>query len=147
MLYPRIFNNTFTDDLFDDLFFPVSKKDTQSTLGTFGAMRTDVKEYDDRYELEIDLPGLTKDDVKAELKDGLLTITAEKKQETDESKDDGKFIRKERYYGKMQRSFCVGDDIKHDDIKANFAEGVLRLMIPKKAAEPEVEEAKTIPIE
>ena len=115
---------------------------------TPSAMKTDVKETDAGYELDIDLPGYKKEDVKAELKDGYMTISAEKKSE-DGEKDEksGKYLRRERYYGSCSRSFYVGEDMTEEDIKAKFEDGILKISVPKKDPQPAVEQTKTIAIE
>lgn len=111
-------------------------------------MKTDIKEVDGGYELEIDLPGFAKDEVTAELKDGYLTISASKGLDKDEQeKKTGKYIRRERYAGACQRSFYVGEDITEQDIKAEFKHGILKLFIPKKDAQPQVETKKYVTIE
>ena len=110
-------------------------------------MKTDVKETDNSYEVDIDLPGFKKDEIEAKLENGYLTISAAKgldKEEKDEK--DGKYIRKERYSGAMSRSFYVGDELKQEDIKAKYEDGILKLSVPKE--EPKkVETAKHIAIE
>ena len=96
-------------------------------------MKTDVKETDNSYEVDIDLPGFKKDEIEAKLENGYLTISAAKgldKEEKDEK--DGKYIRKERYSGAMSRSFYVGDELKQEDIKAKYEDGILKLSVPKK---------------
>lgn len=111
-------------------------------------MLTDIKESDKGYELEMDLPGFKKEEIKATLENGYLTITAEKGIEKDEKeKDSKKYICRERYSGSCQRTFYVGDEIEQDDIKASFKHGILRLDIPKKQPKPQVEEHKCISIE
>ena len=95
-------------------------------------MKTDVHEHDDGYELDIDLPGFKKDDIKLSLEDGYLTINAAKNLDRDKKNIRGKIIRQERYAGSMQRSFYVGDSVKVEDVKAKFEDGVLKLCIPKK---------------
>ena len=149
MLLPRIFNDNFTDDIFNDFFdLPVTFKQVWNPGISTAAnmMQTDVKESDKGFELDISLPGFTKEDIKAELKDGYLTINAEHVQEKDE-KEEGKYIRKERYTGHCSRSFFVGEEIGENDIKAKFENGVLTLNIPKKEPEKKVEEKKMIAIE
>ena len=94
-------------------------------------MKTDVKETEKGYEVAIDLPGFKKEDVTCELKDGYLTVSAEKKLEENEKDSEGKYIRRERYTGNQSRSFYVGDGIHEDDIKASFQDGILRLDVPK----------------
>ena len=111
-------------------------------------MLTDIKESDKGYELEMDLPGFKKDEIKASLENGYLTITAEKGLEKDQKEEEGKkYICRERYSGSCQRTFYVGDEIEQDDIKASFKHGILRLDIPKKQPKPQVEEKKCISIE
>lgn len=110
-------------------------------------MRTDVKESEAGYELNIDLPGYKKEDVKAELKDGYLTISAESRQNKDEKDDAGKYIRRERYYGTCSRSFYVGEDVQQEDIRARFEDGILIVSVPKKETKPVIEESRYIPIE
>lgn len=110
-------------------------------------MRTDIKETDAGFELTIDLPGFKKDDVRAELKDGYLTIDAQTQTETEDKDEKGTYVRKERFSGKCSRTFYVGDDIEEDDIKAKFEDGVLKIAVPKKQEQPKLEEKKTIAIE
>lgn len=140
MLMPSIFGENFMDD-----FFGVPERTyTQSAQNAL--MKTDVVENKDGFDVSIDLPGFKKEDVKGEVKDGYLIITASTKQSKEEKNKDGKYIRKERYSGTCQRSFYVGEDITQEDIKAKFEDGVLKLEIPKKEAKPEVKEAKYISI-
>ena len=111
-------------------------------------MKTDIKELEGGYELEMDLPGFTKDEITAELKDGYLTVSATKGLDKDEQeKETGKYIRRERYAGACQRSFYVGEDITEQDIKAEFKHGILKLFVPKKEAQPKVENKKYVAIE
>lgn len=111
-------------------------------------MKTDVKETDTEYELEMDLPGFTKDEVSASVENGYLTITAAKGVDKDEQeKETHKYIRRERYAGACQRSFYVGEDVTEADIKGEFKHGILKLHIPKKEVQPAVEEKKYISIE
>ena len=111
-------------------------------------MLTDIKESDKGYELEMDLPGSKKEEIKASIENGYLIISAEKGLEKDEKESEGKkYICRERYTGSCQRAFYVGDDIEKDDIKASFKHGILHLDIPKKQPKPQVEENKFISIE
>ena len=152
MLMPSIFG----EDLFDDFMrdFPLyndkdRKKLEKKLYGRRGRnlMKTDIKETDGAYELEMDLPGFSKDEVKASLENGYLTISAAKGLDQDEQeKKTGRYIRKERYAGACERSFYVGEDITHEDIKGEFKHGILKLSIPKKEAKPAVEEKKYITI-
>ncbi|MCR4892132.1 MAG: Hsp20/alpha crystallin family protein [Lachnospiraceae bacterium] len=147
MLVPSIFNDNFADDFFNDFFdFPKTRRVAPSrNMAT--VMQTDVKDLGTGYELGIELPGFKKEEVKAELKDGYLTINAEHTENKDEQDKEGKYIRKERYTGHCSRSFYVGDSVEQDEIKARFENGVLTLTIPKEKEKPAVEEKKMISIE
>lgn len=146
MLMPSIFGETLFDEFFDDFARP-AKKSVRYSNAVPSVMRTDVKESETGYELDIELPGYRKEDVQAELKDGYLTITAKTQNENDEKDSNGKFIRRERYYGTCSRSFYVGEDMKQEDIKAKFENGILKIGVPKKEVQPVVEENKFITIE
>ncbi len=122
------YRNNIFDDLFNTPFF---------TRSEANMMKTDIKEHDGGYELTVDLPGVKKDDIKAELNDGYLTITAENNSSKDEKDEKGKYICRERYSGSYSRSFYVGDAVTEEDIKAKFENGTLTLDIPKKEALPE----------
>ena len=149
--------SVWTDDFFDDFMrdFPFyddkdMKKLEKRLYGRHGKnmMKTDIKETDDSYELEMDLPGFTKDEVKVSLEDGYLTISAAKGLDKDEQdKKSGRYIRKERYAGACERTFYVGDSVTQEDVKGEFKHGILKLTIPKKEAKPEVPEKKYIMIE
>ena len=145
MLMPSVFGENLFDDFFDDFYRP-SRKNSGYT-SPVNVMRTDVKEKDDSYELDIDMPGYKKEDVKAELKNGYLTISASTKSDKDEKDNDGKYIRRERYYGSCSRSFYVGEDVKQEDIKAKFEDGTLKIAVPKKEEKPKVPESQYISIE
>ena len=110
-------------------------------------MSTDVKEFDDHYELDMELPGFKKEDVKAEFKNGYLNVSAKHDESNDEKNEEGTFIRRERYYGECKRSFYVGNNMTKEDIKANFENGILKLNVPKAEAKPEVEADNFISIE
>ena len=122
------YRNNIFDDLFNTPFFTRSEQNM---------MKTDIKEHDGGYELTVDLPGVKKDDIKAELNDGYLTITAENNSSKDENDEKGKYICRERYSGSYSRSFYVGDSVTEEDIKAKFENGTLTMDIPKKEALPE----------
>ena len=154
MLMPSIFGENLFDDWFDEFpfyDFDKSMKNTEKKLYGKKAsriMKTDIKEKKDSYELEVDLPGFTKDEINASIEDGYLTISAAKGLDKDEKeKENGRYIRKERYAGACSRSFYVGEDITEEDIKAEFKHGLLKLFVPKKEAKPAVEQKKTISIE
>ena len=145
MLMPSIFGeNLFNDDWMNFGFPEVDK----ALYGKHASheMKTDVKETDSGYEVDIDLPGFKKDEINVQLDNGYLSISAAKGLDKEEKKE-GKYIRKERYAGSMSRSFYVGDGVSQEDIKAKFENGVLTLEVPKKEAKPAVEEKKTIAIE
>ena len=151
MLLPRTntLNSIFGESLFDDFFEDFARPLRSSTRynTSAGVMRTDVRESDAGYELDIDLPGFRKENVKAALKNGYLTIHAETDRNHDQKDEDGKYIRRERYYGTCSRSFYVGEDVTQEDIKAKFEDGILKVSVPKKEAKPVIEESRYIPIE
>ena len=109
-------------------------------------MRTDIKERGDKYIIDIDLPGYEKENIKIDVEDGYLTVHATIDSNKEE-KEEGKFVRKERYVGSCSRSFYVGEDVKEDDIKATFRNGILKLEVPKKEEKKELSEKKYIQIE
>lgn len=146
MLVPSIFGESLFDDFFNDFARPANAAVRYNDM-TAGIMKTDVKESDSGYELDIDLPGYKKENVKAELKDGYLTITAENNAANDRKDENGKYIRRERYYGTCSRNFYVGENVEQEDIKAKFEDGILKVFVPKKEAKPQVEEKKYITIE
>ncbi|MED9820572.1 MAG: Hsp20/alpha crystallin family protein [Christensenellales bacterium] len=135
MLLSHVFS-----DMFDDMFAP-------SAAAAPRMMSSDVREYDDHYELHMELPGFKKEDIKAELKDGYLTIKAERSADQDVQGDGGRVIRSERFMGTCQRTFYVGEHVKHEDVRAAFEDGVLKLYVPKKVETPKVEENHFIAIE
>ena len=149
MLMPSIFGeNLFDDDWMD---FPFDRDFWGRKNPLYGKnankiMKTDIREHDGGYELDVDLPGFKKDEINVEFENGYLTISAAKGLDKDEQDKKGKYIRRERYAGAMQRSFYVGDEVTQEDIKAKFEDGILRLSIPKKDAQA-VETKKTIAIE
>lgn len=140
MLMPSIFGNNLFDDFFTDPFGYETKK-------TADLMRTDIQEKDNGYEITMNLPGVKKEDVKAELKDGYLTISAVSNSEKDEKDQEGRYIRRERYTGSCSRSFYVGEEVTQEEIKAKFENGILTMDIPKKEAKAAVEDKKYIAIE
>ena len=128
-LVPR--NNNLGVSLFDNMFDDFFKDPFFTRNNSVKVMKTDIQEKDDKYILDMDLPGYDKEDIKAQLKDGYLTISAQKNTSNDEKDEEGNYIRRERYCGKCSRSFYVGDSIKEEDIKANFNNGILQLSFPK----------------
>ena len=152
MLMPSIFGQNMFDEFFRDPFFDDRdmKKLEKKIYGRRGKnlMKTDIRETDTGYELEMDLPGFRKDEIRASLRDGYLTISAAKGLDKDEQENtSGRYIRQERYAGACERSFYVGEDMTEDDIKGEFKHGILRLSISKKEAKPLAEEKKYISIE
>ena len=134
MLAPSIFEERVFDDLFN---FPDFRDLNHMERKLYGRhadrlMKTDVKEEDNQYEVSIDLPGFSKEDINLELNEGYLTISASKNMNNDKNDKKGRLIRQERYSGSMQRSFYVGDQLTEEDVKASFKHGVLSLTIPKK---------------
>ena len=117
------YRNNIFDDLFNAPFFTRSEQNM---------MKTDIKEHDTGYELIIDLPGVKKENIKAELNDGYLTVSAESSASKDEKDAKGKYICRERYSGSYSRSFYVGDGVTEQDITAKFEDGTLKLSVPKK---------------
>ena len=142
MLMPSIFGESLLDDFFEDPF-----DNYAYAMNTSNLMKTDVKDTDQGYEITMNLPGVKKEDVKAELKDGYLTISASTNSNKDEKDGNGRYIRRERYSGSCSRSFYVGEDVTQDEIKAKFENGPLTLLVPKKDQKPAVEDKKYIAIE
>lgn len=142
MMLPTIFGENLFDDFMDDAFErnffggrnPLYGKHSKNL------MKTDVKETETGYELDIDLPGFKKDEISAHLEDGYLTVSAAKGVDKDEKDNEGRYIRRERYSGSMTRSFYVGNAVNEEDIKAKYEDGILSLSIPKK--DPKAVEAK-----
>ncbi len=133
----------FRRNVFDDFFdFPSAPRTQAAPI-----MKTDVREHDNGYELEVDLPGIKKEDVKVKLDDGYLTITASTSHDNDEKDKKGNYIRRERFSGSYSRSFYIGEAVTENDIKAKFDNGVLKLDIPKPQALPKQEKTKYIAIE
>ena len=149
MLVPSIFGKDMFDDFFGFPFYDDKefKKMEKKLYGhrEKSLMKTDVKEHKDGYELEMDLPGFKKDEVKVSLENGYLTVSAAK--EAGQENESGKYIRRERYAGACQRTFYVGEDMQQEDIKGEFKHGILKLSIPKKEQRPAVEEKCYIEIE
>ena len=131
-LVPR--NNNLGFSLFDNMFDDMFRDPFFTSSNTTKLMKTDIQEKDDKYILDMDLPGYDKEDIKAQLKDGYLTITAQKNTSNADKDEKGNYIRRERYCGKCSRSFYVGDSIKEEDIRANFNNGILQLSFPKEVA-------------
>lgn len=127
------------DNLFDDFF-------TADSQGTSSVMKTDIVEKDGNYELSIEMPGVKKEDIQMELKDGYLNVTASHNTNKEDKDKEGRIIRQERVSGSYSRSFYVGNDVRTEDVKASFNNGELVVTVPKEAPK-KVEENKFIPIE
>ena len=148
MMMPSIFGESLFDDFFDFPFYDNRAEKKLYGHNVHNLMKTDIKETDDGYQMEIDLPGFKKEEVRAELKDGYLTISAAKGlNEEQKDKETGKYIRRERFAGACQRSFYVGEHVKQEDVKAEFKHGILTLCIPKEEKKPVVEQKNYIAIE
>ena len=149
MLVPSIFGENLFDDFmdfpFDDDFW--GRKNPLYGKNAKRMMKTDIRETDGSYELDVDLPGFKKDEIQASLENGYLTISAAKGLDKDDKDKEGKYIRQERYAGAMSRSFYVGEEVTQDEIKAKYEDGILKLSIPKKEKKPAVEQDNHIAIE
>ena len=135
MLVPRRNSFDLFDDFFDDNFF--TRKDKN-------LMKTDIRETSDKYIVDVDLPGFNKENISLSLDNGYLNISA--KVDKEEKNEEEKYVRQERFYGECSRSFYVGDDVKEEDIKAEFKNGILNIEVPKKAIETKAKEIKQIEI-
>ena len=149
MMNRKYFDFDLFDDVFDPFFSPRRNSRPARSIqppmehrNVPASMRTDIEKVDGGYELSTELAGFGKDDISVEIKNGYLTITAEKTTEKNDEAEKN-FVHRERYYGKSQRSFYVGNNVNEDDIRATFADGILRLTIP----EPQEQKKKTIAIE
>ena len=142
MMMPSIFGENLFDDFMEDAFkSPIFGKREKNL------MKTDIRENENGYELDMDLPGFKKDEITVSLRDGYVTISAERGMERNEKDEKtGKFVRQERYSGSCQRSFYVGEGVKQEDMKARFEDGILHLEFPK-ASPKQVEESHRILIE
>ena len=148
-MMPSIFGENLFDEFFDDDFPMIPMRSIRNPLYGKNAknlMKTDVRETDNTYELDVDLPGFKKDEVQLDLKDGYLTISAAKGLDKDQKDKKGKYIRQERYAGACSRSFFVGEGIEPRDVSAKFEDGILRVSLPKQVKK-ELPRNSTITIE
>ena len=136
MLVPRRNSFDLFDNFFEDDFFQRRERNL---------MKTDIREKKDKYIVDVDLPGFEKENIDLTLKNGYLEISAKVEKE-DNSEEEEKFVRQERFYGECSRSFYVGEDITEDDINAEFKNGILKIEIPKKEAQKKLNETKQINI-
>ena len=139
MLFPERFN--FNNNLFDDFF-----TDPVFNMTTTNRMSTDIKEKDNGYELAMEVPGFDKEDLKLDLEDGYLTVSAEHNKTNEEKDNEGHIIRQERCYGNTKRSFYVGDAVTKEDIQAKYDKGVLNIFVPKKEVK-KIEDKQLIEIQ
>ena len=152
MLRPSIFGENLFDDFMDDFRFPefpVLADGDRVLYGKHGKnmMKTDVKELDNGFEVDIDLPGFKKDEIRLQLENGYLTVNAAKGLDKDEQDKKGRYVRRERYAGSMSRSFYVGDHVTEKDIHPKYENGILRFPVPKEEKKPIEEKKHYISIE
>ena len=150
MLMPELFTRNVFDDWFDDFELEKEMRDLNRKIYGRRASRemlTDVREHEDHYDLEIDLPGFKKEDLNVELNNGYLTVTANKGHDQEEKNKEGKIIRQERFSGMLSRSFYVGEEITNEEIKAKYEGGVLTVSLPKKDQTKQIENKSQILIE
>ena len=149
-MVPSIFGENLFDEFLNDPFemnmLLPRGRDPLYGKHSKNLMKTDVRETENSYELDVDLPGFKKEDVNVELKDGYLTIAASKSLDKDEKDQKGRYIRQERYAGSMSRSFYVGEDVQPSEISAKFENGILQLSVPK-AEQKRLPKTTTIAIE
>lgn len=136
MLMPSVFRESLFDDFMEGFAFPVLSALSNADKTLYGnhaknMMKTDVKETDTGYEVDIDLPGFKKDEIKMQLNNGYLTVSAAKSLDKDEKDKEGNYVRRERYAGSMSRSFYVGEHVKEDDIHPKYESGILTFSLPK----------------
>ena len=152
MLMPSIFGENLFDDFWEFPFFDNSKEQKNIEKKLYGhhsknMMKTDIKETEKGYTIEMDLPGFKKDEVKVALENGYLTISASKGLDKDEEQKDKKYVRRERYAGAMSRSFYVGEHVAVEDIHPKYENGILSFTVPKKEQKAVEEKNKFIAIE
>ena len=146
-MLPSMFGENLFDDFFHDFdMFPAwSGRNPLYGKHARNMMKTDVRETENTYEVDVDLPGFQKDEIHLELRDGYLTISASKGLDKDQEDQKGRYIRQERYAGALSRSFYVGD-VEPDQVSAKYEGGVLRISPPKQG-KPELPKDNTIAIQ
>lgn len=152
MMMPSIFREDLFDNFMEDFAFPSFRSfpDVDRTLYGKHAknlMKTDVKETEEGYEVDIDLPGFKKDEIRMQLENGNLTVSASKGLDKDEKNENGNYIRRERYAGSMSRSFYVGEHVTEEDIHPRYENGVLSFELPKAEKKAVEEKNRYIAIE
>ncbi len=148
MMMPSIFRENLFDDLVESFAFPTFPDVDRALYGKNAKklMKTDVKETQDGYVVDIDLPGFKKEEIQMQLENGYLTVNASKGLEKEEKNEDGRYVRRERYAGSMSRSFYVGENVTENDIHPKYENGILTFSLPKEEKRA-VEEKKYIAIE
>ena len=149
MMMPSIFGENLFDDFMNDFAFPAFQDVDKALYGKHAKnlMKTDVKDTKDGYEVDIDLPGFKKDEIKIQLNNGTLTVSAAKGLDKDEEDKEKKYVRRERYAGAMRRSFYVGDHVTEEDVHPKYENGILSFTIPKKEQKAVEQKDKFIAIE
>ena len=149
MMMPSIFGENLFDDFMEDFAFPAFSDIDKKLYGKHAnnLMKTDVKETDTGYEVDIDLPGFKKDEITMRLEDGYLTINAAKGLDKEEKNEKGKFVRRERYAGNLSRSFYVGENVTETDIHPKYENGILSFRVPKEDQKAVEEKKHYISIE
>jgi len=146
---PSIFGENLFDDFMNGFAFPAFQDVDKALYGKHAKnlMKTDVKDTKDGYEVDIDLPGFKKDEIKIQLNNGTLTVSAAKGLDKDEEDKEKKYVRRERYAGAMSRSFYVGDHVTEEDVHPKYENGILSFTIPKKEQKAVEQKDKFIAIE
>ena len=149
MMMSSIFGENLFDDFMEDFAFPAFSDIDKKLYGKHAnnLMKTDVKETDTGYEVDIDLPGFKKDEITMRLEDGYLTINAAKGLDKEEKNEKGKFVRRERYAGNLSRSFYVGENVTEQDIHPKYENGILSFRVPKEDQKAVEEKKHYISIE
>lgn len=146
MMMPSIFRGSLFDNFMEDFAFPDIDRALYGNRAK-NMMKTDVKETDNGYEVDIDLPGFQKDEIKMQLDNGYLTISAAKDLNKDEKDEKGNYIRRERYAGSMSRSYYVGAHVTEEDVHPRYENGILTFQIPKEEKKVVEEKNRYIAIE
>ena len=149
MMMPSIFREDLFDNFMEDFAFPTFSNVDKALYGKHAKnlMKTDVKETDSEYVVEIDLPGFRKDEIQMQLANGNLTVSASNGLDKDEKNEEGAYIRRERYAGSMSRSFYVGEHVKEEDIHPRYENGILTFHLPKEEKKVVEEKSHYISIE
>lgn len=149
MMMPSIFRENLFDNFMEDFAFPTFSDVDKALYGknAKNLMKTDVKETDDDYIVDIDLPGFKKEEIQMQLDNGYLTVSASKGLDKDETDNAGNYVRRERFSGSMSRSFYVGSHVKEEDIHPRYENGILTFSLPKEEKKAVEEKKRYIAIE